>query len=293
MIDIQAIWNLFKLSPQYSHALKEFEKTSDAELLSKYNPDYFRHISSSAFEELVESFLFYGFSDLERPQTSDDAEEILMELGAFGLVEERQWIVNPEDYSLLVDWITPLSLAASKFAPCFYYPYLYVQRFTDFINACNFIGVDIPTLPKRNDYKARFHYYWEFCKVFNLIREQYKLTYADTCVFFYSFIPYIYKQKEIRSTKATQCWFIGGIISEEDKINATTIWQTNIDTQVGDILVHYETYPISAITSVWRACSNACEDPFFHWKVYAHICDRIEISAITLSELKQDEYNIM
>lgn len=67
-------------------------------------------------------------------------------------------------------------------------------------------------------------------------------------------------------------------------------WQVNIDTRPGDILVHYETSPISALTAVWRAEGNGYIDPFFHWHTCATIGRRIDIPHISLTELKEDPF---
>jgi len=67
-------------------------------------------------------------------------------------------------------------------------------------------------------------------------------------------------------------------------------WQANPETKKGDILVHYETSPISAITHIWRAQTDGVVDPFFYYYANSYIGNGIEIPYITLKELESDEY---
>ena len=64
----------------------------------------------------------------------------------------------------------------------------------------------------------------------------------------------------------------------------------NKDTKKGDILIHYETAPVSAITCLWIAQVEGVIDPFFHYYSNTYIGDRIEIPHISLNELKTDGY---
>lgn len=67
-------------------------------------------------------------------------------------------------------------------------------------------------------------------------------------------------------------------------------WQSNMDTKRGDILIHYETSPVSAITCLWIAQTDGVIDPFFHYYSNTYIGDRIVIPNISLKELKADIY---
>ncbi|MDR2410731.1 MAG: type I restriction enzyme HsdR N-terminal domain-containing protein, partial [Bacteroidales bacterium] len=67
-------------------------------------------------------------------------------------------------------------------------------------------------------------------------------------------------------------------------------WQANSETKKGDILVMYETSPVSAITSLWRARMDGVVDPFFHYYSHTFITNEIQIPHITLRELKSDKY---
>ena len=64
---------------------------------------------------------------------------------------------------------------------------------------------------------------------------------------------------------------------------------SNQETKKGDILVHYETSPISAITCLWIAQVDGVIDPFTHYYSNTYISNRIAIPHITLKELREDE----
>ena len=90
--------------------------------------------------------------------------------------------------------------------------------------------------------------------------------------------------------KPSAAWFIGGPIKGYGTHWTTGFWQSNKDTKKGDILIHYETSPVSAITCLWRSQTDGIVDPFFHYYSNTYIGGRIEIPHITLKELKADEY---
>ena len=62
-----------------------------------------------------------------------------------------------------------------------------------------------------------------------------------------------------------------------------------MDTKRGDILIHYETSPVSAITCLWIAQVDGGIDLFFLYYSNTYIGERIEIPHISLKELKPGE----
>lgn len=289
-VDIHGVWSIYKATEQCQEAIRRFQSDSASEITLRYDGPFAKYVSLETLDDLVESFYCYYFSEMPQPVNKEDAAALLLELGGTGFREEGECIVAPEEYNLLIDLITPLSFAASKFAPDYFYPYLYKHRYMDFIEAIKMLGFDIPTLPKKTDYESRYVYYWRICEIFNEVRRRYNLSHEETCVLFYDLLPSICSKQKVELPEPTQCWFIGGIIASEDIKDETTIWQVNKDTRPGDILVHYETSPISAITTIWRAQSDACIDPFFHWHCYTKIGNCVNVPHISLAELKQDGY---
>lgn len=288
--DINVIWDIYKNAPNYQAAIKRFEDGSLSDLVSYYNSTYSQYVKSDVLEDMAESIYCYGFSEHEPTQDETQVHSYLTELMYFGLMEEGQWIIGPRDFEVLLGVIIPLSFAASKYSPDYFYPYLFALRFPDFISVLNVLDINLPEIPKRTEYERRFEYYWTFCQILGEIRNRFHLTHTETCVFIYDFLPSIIEGEKATLPEATQCWFIGGRICKEDVHGDKSIWQVNKDTRPGDILVHYETSPISAVTTIWRAQSNGCTDPFFRFNTYAVIGNRVNVPHISLSELKQDGY---
>lgn len=290
MLDIEKIWGYYKKTAEAQSAIHRFETCSFPELIAHYNLTQYRNIDPSIADNIVETIFCYGFSDLESPENKESAKNCLIILADTGIMEEGNWFILPKEYQLLAEYISGISYAASKFSPDYFYPYLFSFRFPDFIRALTLLKLSLPTLPNRKDWKGRYLYYWEICNMFCKVRERFHLSHAETCAFIYDFIPSILNDTETDLPNPTQCWFIGGPISDKDKDSDYTSWQTNKDTKIGDILVHYETSPVSAVTTIWRAFSYGCIDPFYHWNTYAQIGYRIDIPHITLADLRRDEY---
>ncbi|MBD5374317.1 MAG: DNA recombination protein RmuC [Bacteroides sp.] len=288
-MNINAVWKFYKSSKDYDVALQRF-KECDAESLAKYyNPEYAVYMKTGLINDIADTFYYYGLSDLPIPCSTDEAEQCFAGLGSYGIMEEGELIIAPQDYELLMAAIVPLSYAASAFSPEFFYPYLFLRSFAKLGEILNEIGVTLPPTPKKSALAERYMYYWSICQIFRDISIKYDLTPNEVCVFIYDFLPSIISKATNTLPKPTQCWFIGGIINKFTG-SENESWQVNRDTQSGDILVHYETTPKSAVTTIWRAESNGYVDPFFHWHSCAQIGQRISIPHITLAELKQDEY---
>lgn len=90
--------------------------------------------------------------------------------------------------------------------------------------------------------------------------------------------------------KPSQAWFIGGRLYQEDKSLESKFWQSSPETKKGDILVHYETSPISAITCIETSLTDGVIDPLFRYYGCIYIGNRINIPYITLKELQVNEY---
>lgn len=133
-------------------------------------------------------------------------------------------------------------------------------------------------------------YYWELCEVFYLFRKENGLSPADLWSFLYDFAPNNLPSEKIDMPKPSQVWFIGGRLYQEDKSLESKFWQSSPETKKGDILVHYETSPISAITCIEISLTDGVIDPLFRYYGCIYIGNRINIPHITLKELQTDEY---
>ena len=117
------------------------------------------------------------------------------------------------------------------------------------------------------------------------------LTPNELSAFMYDYAPnLLHTEEKSEIPQPSQAWFIGGLIKGYGEQWTTGFWQSNQETKKGDILIHYETAPISAITCLWIAQTDGIIDPFFHYYSNTYISNRIDIPHITLKELQEDEY---
>ena len=124
-----------------------------------------------------------------------------------------------------------------------------------------------------------------------MFRIENSLSPDELSAFIYDYVPNVLGVEEKgKMPKASTAWFIGGPIKGYGTHWTTRFWQSNKDTKRGDILIHYETSPVCAITCLWIAQTNGVVDPFFHYYTHTYIGDKIDIPNISLKELKADEY---
>ena len=133
-------------------------------------------------------------------------------------------------------------------------------------------------------------YYWELCEVFYAFRTENNLSPNELCAFLYDYAPNFIDRIQTEIPPPAQAWFIGGLIGEQEKNLDFRFWQANPETKKGDILIHYETAPISAITCIWVSQTDGVIDPFFHYYSNAYIGRKIDIPHIKLKELQIDSY---
>lgn len=291
----QYAWNLYKQAPDGQKAIKEFEEANENmaeyELFSKYNPYSAQFFSEDYFLNTCDLFWTVTFEDAKEIKSIDEANKFYTSLVLSGIYnKEGEYIIKEGEYDLILSANDMLSFLLYYFSPEYFVPCLYRCRFFDLNKIADTFEIDLPIIPKKSDYKARCMYYWDLCEVFYKFRVENELSPAELCAFLYDFAPnYIPKEKS-EIPQPSQAWFIGG---KTDPIEATldfTFWQASQETKKGDILIHYETSPISAITCMWIAQTDGVVDPFFHYYSNTYIGNKIDVPYITLKELQADEY---
>lgn len=296
----QYTWNLYKQSIDGQKVIKEFEEASndasEIDLVFKYNPrmklwfdDDKSRLSISDLCETLWCYNICEFPDEERPKTLEEAKEKYEDVIFRGLTDNGEVIIPIKDYETMLNSITWTSFLLYYFAPEFFFPNIFIYRFFDLHKIADMFEIDLPPIPKKSDYKARCMYYWSLCAVFYRFRTENELSPAELCAFLYDFAPNFMPKEETNIPQPTQAWCIGGLI-DKNELFITTFWQANPETNKGDILIHYETAPISAITRVWIAQTDGVIDPFFHYYGNVYMTNQIEIPYITLKELQADEY---
>lgn len=292
----QYTWNLYKNSPEGKATILAFldrnEWMDEIHLIQKYNPRQGERMDVEMACDIIEDFWCYKVSEYDLELNSlNEAELLYCEIIDSGLMIEKEVVLKPNDYEAMLEYIPFLSMELNRKYGEYFFPYMYVDEFHNLNRLSDAFNIEMPTIPKKADYKARCLYYWELCKVFYRFRTENGLSPDELSAFMYDCAPkLLHTEKSEAMPKPARAWFIGGLIEGYGKHWTTGFWQSNQETKRGDILVHYETAPISAITCMWIAQVDGVVDPFFHYYSNTYIGDRIDIPHVTLKELQADKY---
>lgn len=286
----QYTWNLYKDSQEGKEAISFFSNAEGYALFKRYCPHSVFH-TEEEYNEWLDDIYCYGVSEYEQPDSIDDAKNLYASLITLGImVEGEPWIYR-DDFKRMLGMIQPISYVLSRFAPEYFFPYLFICRITELNKISDAFNIELPKLPKRADYKGRCMYYWEICEVFYRFRMDNGLSPAELCAFLYDFSLNVIGDFPLgEKQQPSQAWFIGGFLYPEDRVLNTKFWQSSPETKRGDILIHYETSPISAITCIEIAQTDGVIDPLFYYYSNTYIGERIDIPHITLKELLSDDY---
>lgn len=291
----QYIWNLYKQSFEGQKAIKEFEeaneKMAEYELFFKYNPYSAQFLSEEYFLDTCSLFWSVIFEDAKELKNIDEAKAFFTSLVLCGVYDkEGEHIIKEGEYNLMLSANDMLSFLLYYFAPEYFIPNLFRCRFFDLNRIFDSFDLNRPPVPKKSNYKERCMYYWLLCEVFYQFRIENNLSPAELCAFLYDFAPNYISKEKAEIPQPTRAWFIGGKTYPKEESLNKIFWQANPETKKGDILVHYETSPISAITCLWIAQTDGVIDPFFHYYSNTYISGKIDIPHITLKKLQTDEY---
>lgn len=286
----QYTWNLYKNSPEGKEVIKSFSEADGYTLFKKYCPHAVFH-TEEEYNGWLDNIYCYGVSEYEYPTSISEARDLYSSLITLGImVEGEPWICR-EDFKRTLLMIQPMSYVLSRFAPDYFFPYLFICRISDLNKISDAFDIELPKLPKRTDYKERCMYYWEMCEAFYRFRKENDLSPTELCAFLYDYAPrFVGGEKASNVERPARAWFIGGYLYEEDRLLSSKFWQSNPETKKGDILIHYETSPVSAITCIEIAQTDGVIDPLFYYYSYTYISERIDTPKITLKELQTDSY---
>ncbi|SNU04631.1 hypothetical protein SAMN06297422_101173 [Lachnospiraceae bacterium] len=200
------------------------------------------------------------------------------------------------DYNPVED-IIYLSTIFSLDYPEYIIPYYFQCNFNVVQIIADSFDIELPPLPVKKDYKGRFFYYGELCKVFTKYRLDNGWSPYELFAFLYDFAPnYIggidsYIIKDLPEPKSA--FFIGGggnnadAVAEDDP-DDICCWQCNPDTRAGDMVVMYLRTPISAISSIWRSCSIGFNDPFFFYYRCTYVGNPVKVKRLGINDIKKD-----
>ena len=292
----QYTWNLYKNSPEGEATISSFSDRKEwiekEQILEKYNPRLKDSFNKDTICNILECFWCYKVSEYENIEFPEleQAGILYEEIISTGLRIENEQVLDIGDFDRMLEYIPFLSIELNYLLGDYFFPYLYIDRFYELKKLADHFEIELPPIPKKPNYKSRCMYYWELCEVFYLFRKENGLSPADLWSFLYDFAPNNLPSEKIDMPKPSQVWFIGGRLYQEDKSLESKFWQSSPETKKGDILVHYETSPISAITCIEISLTDGVIDPLFRYYGCIYIGNRINIPHITLKELQTDEY---
>lgn len=282
-------WNLYKQTEIGKDMIKYFSEAGGYDLFKSYCP-HANFVPEDLYNDWLEGTYCYGASEYDHPTSLDEAKELYTSLISFGIsVEGKRWL-PANDFKNTLGVIQLMSYVLSRFAPEYFFPYLFLCRIFELNKIADFFNIDLPKIPKRTDYQERCMYYWELCEVFYQFRKEHELSPEELWAFLYDFAPKNLPQEKSDIPKPSQAWFIGGHTEMEEMGLDSTFWQANPDTRKGDVLFHYETSPVSAITCVKTSLTDGVIDPLFRYYGCIYIGNRIDIPHIPLKELREDKY---
>ena len=177
-------------------------------------------------------------------------------------------------------------------------PYYYQHTFNMLQMIAEEFGIALPEIPKKKDYRERFYYYGAVCKALTTFRTENDLSPYELCAFLYDFAPkYIggYDSFVIYDLPEPKNAFLIGsskddpYLPSDDETDATMLWQCSENTRPGDMILMYLTTPVSAIDSIWQACSVGFIDPFFFYYRCTYLRKQAAISQVSLHTLRHDD----
>ena len=269
---------------------------------NKSSIDFICDLMDEIVDRQDESFLSRDMQELTQEEANSSIDECFEELNKIIWSELSD---DPEmDYKVLFDMcftdnIAYYSTLYSVFvSDGLFVPYYFFSTYNVLEKIAETFDIDLPTIPKKSDYRGRVLHYAEICKALYKFRIERGLSFFELCAFLYDFAPkYVggidsYIIKELPEPKSA--FFVGGGGANGDEIsedneNGIHWWQCSPDTRAGDLIVMYLRTPVSAISSIWRAVSVGFIDPFFWYYRATYIGRPIKIDKIPIGVIKSDE----
>jgi hypothetical protein len=289
-------WKLYKENEVGTKTIKAFSalyEDTDTESLIE-GIDYIFKLTDVYYETLCEFKMNRIFS-LFIPMLT---EEEIFEVDCVSKDDFEKFIdtFDSKTFRSLASEMDLLSIVLSLLHP-FFKPMLMPSEFYRFQNACQRLNIDLPAIPRSNDYKKYLLYYYDICKSLNTYQDENKLSEEELCACVYDYaLIYLGNNDDDYSNlpDPTNIWLVGAskedIKEIEEKGVTSSIWQCSEFTRRGDIVVMYARTPHSCIHSIWRASSGGFFNPFDYYHCRTTVQDGIMVPHIKNSELKQHPY---
>lgn len=281
------------LSVDYAERIKMFQSIYAADI----------HIIENTYKQIlnvIKDSSEDGIETYDEEITEANIAEVIdqyTETTWEGLIEIYDFNVVDAFYEL-IDSIAEVSTIAAQDRPEAFIPYYFQCNYNVLESIASAFDIKLPEIPKKKDYKGRFMFYGEICKVLYEFRKENRWSPYELCAFLYDFAPKYIGGKEsyIISDlpEPKSAFFVGGSgkeevgdITAEDRGDIER-WQCSPETRAGDMIVMYIKSPVSAITSIWRSCSVGFNDPFFYYYRCTYIGLPIKVRHLSLDQIKSD-----
>ena len=300
------VWSLY-LKSGGQETVDMFRRNMEDKLSSEYSDEIVKMHKVFCPMEEVSNEIGYQIQDLiEKYNSANEAEidednsSFVTSVEAFDETYEmfQEEIGNQaESFAQFAYTLPYYSTELSIFFPDSFVPYYFRLNYNVLQKIADIFGIELPKIPAKKDYKERFYYYPNVCKALISFRDENSLSIHELYAFLYDFAPkyiggidsYIIK----KLPEPHSAYFIGAPKEDESfckNKDVVTSWQCSPDTRAGDMIVMYIRTPVSAINSIWRACSIGFIDPFFFYYRCVYLSSPVEINPFTLADIKKDRY---
>ena len=203
---------------------------------------------------------------------------------------------NPAD--IFAEFSSMLPLCSTNLAilyPDGFVPYYYRFNYNVLQKIADTFDIKLPAAPAKKEYRKRFFFYADVSKALLTFGKENELSPYEMYAFLYDFAPKYIGGKDSYIIKDLpephSAYFIGAAESDRSLYqnkSIVTSWQCSPETRAGDMIVMYIRTPVSAVNSIWRACSLGFNDPFFFYYRCVYIASPVRIKPFSLADIKKD-----
>ena len=297
------IWELY-LNSGGTRVVELFRKNLEDELTEEYAEEialmHKRYCPMEGLSNEIENQLKALAEEYRNIKNEADDAEMSEELYGDPLDDlYKQYegdLGNPAD--IFADFAYMLPFYSTNLAilyPEEYVPYYYRLNYNVLQKIADTFDIELPTIPAKKEYKKRFFFYADVSRALISYGKENNLSQYELYAFLYDFAPKYIGGKDSYIIKDLpephSAYFIGA--SESDRYlyknkDIIDLWQCSPETRAGDMIVMYIRTPVSAVNSIWRACSLGFNDPFFFYYRCVYISSPVGIKPFSLAEIKKD-----
>jgi len=272
---------------------ESFEIFNVFNLINEYN--------SIESDRLISDFLRYdlaAFSQvagtLKDPESKEEAKalfEHIIDHSVPCLEPADGDYIAAGDYRNMLHAMMALSFVLSRYFPSYFFPYFYRYQFNQLKQTAEVCNIQLPPLPKADDWRGRCMYYWELCDALYDFRVKNDWICIELWVFLYHFTPMCLLSANSYSIPSTykNIWWLGKR-EAIDEYRKTTITHLPLSARKGDLMIRYEAKPKQAVTGFWNVLTDATADPLDPQYSNCIVGKKYPTPLLTLKELQADAY---